>query len=189
MNNWKKTLSAAVAAGIITVAVSGCSDSGSDSVDAKRLLELTGDKNFKQVEQAWSIALVQERAEDQKIYAYWLKENGSKADPAFKFENFKESIMIKYNKQINQVKKHMDEIKKGVDEVVKAAEEKHIKPEYFITRKLLNEKKMASFQVSTSGYIRNTYYPFLQKQIKRLDDASDAVDFYDKKQLENEMSN
>ena len=180
MNNWTKTLSVAVAAGIITVAVAGCSD----SVNHKRLVELTGDKNFKQIEQAWAMSVLQEKPEDQKIYAYWLKENGSKADPTFKFENFKESIMSKYNKQISQVKKHMDEIKKGVDEVVKKAEQKHIKPEYYITRKLENEKTMASFQAPTSAFIRKTYYPFLEKQIKRLDDASDIVDAYYKKQNE-----
>jgi len=182
MNNWKKiSLSLALITGIL--ATTGCSD----SVDHKKLVELTGDKNFKQVEQAWSIALVQEKPEEMKIYGYWLRENGSKADSTFKFENFKESIMSKYNKQIDQVKKHMAEIKKGIDEVVKTAKQKHIKPEYFITRKLLDEEKMASFQVPTSGYIRNTYYPFLQKQIKRLDPADAAVDAYYKKQ--NELSN
>ena len=179
MKNWKKiSLSLALITGIL--ATTGCSD----SVDQKRLAELTGDKNFKQVEQAWSIALVQEKPKDQKIYAYWLKENGTKADPTFNFKTFKESIMIKYNKQIDQVKKHMNQIKKGVDEVVKKAEQKHIKPEFYITRKLENEKTMASFQAPTSAFIRKTYYPFLEKQIKRLDDASDIVDAYYKKQNE-----
>ena len=182
MNNWKKVLSVAVVTGIIA-ATTGCSD----SVDHKRLVELTGDKNFKQIEQAWAMAVVQEKPEEQKIYAYWLKENGTKADPTFNFENFKESIMSKYNKQIAQVKKHMDEIKKGVDEVVKKAEEKHIKPEYFMIKKLQNEKTMASFQVPTSAFIRKTYYPFLQKQIKRIYAAEDAVDAYYKKR--NELSN
>jgi len=184
MKNWKKiSLSLALITAIL--ATTGCSD----SVDHKRLVELTGDKNFKQVEQAWAMSVLQENPKDRKIYGYWLKENGSKADSTFNSDNFKESIMSKYNKQIDQVKKHMAEIKKGIDEVVKAAKQKHIKPEYYITRKLENEKTMASFQAPTSAFIRNTYYPFLQKQIKRLDDASDLVDKYNKKQLEKEMSN
>jgi len=177
MKRVTKKLGAAILVAAISVMSVGCSD----SVDQKRLVELTGNKNFDQVKQAWQMAVLQEKPEDQKIYAYWLEENGEKAEATFNFENFRDSFMMQYDKDINKIKKRMEAVKASVDKIVEKAKTKHIKPSYRMIRQIQQEQTMASFQAPTSAFIRKTYYPFLKEQKKRLYAAQDEVKAYEKK--------
>ena len=177
MKRLTKKLGAAILVAAISVMSVGCSD----SVDQKRLVQLTGDKNFNQVKQAWQMSVLQEKPEDQKIYGYWLRENGTKAEATFNFENFKSAFMTQYNKDIGKIKERMKSIKTSVDKIVKESKEKHRKMGYNMLRQLRNEKTMASFQAPTSAFIRKTYYPFLKQQMKRIYDAQDEVKAYEKK--------
>ena len=154
------------AGAIIAAVLSGCGS----SVDEERLAQLTGTLNFEQVKKAYMISMAQEKPEDVKIYAYWLEKNGKIAQATFNFEYFKKDVRSEYQKQVDKIKKQMSEIKKDVD--------KNIKNEtvtYSIIKKLKQEKNQSAWFAASSAYIRNTYIPFLAKQIKKLKDAREAA--------------
>jgi len=164
----KRVISAALVAAL-SVGFVGCGN----SVDQKRLVELTGDKNFEQVKQAWQSAIMQEKPEDAKIYDYWLHENGKVAEATFNTDGFEQSFMIKYNKELKKSKQKMAKIKEGVDKAIKEAKQHHWgEVDYQVARQLRQMEQMAVFAVPSSGFVRNTYYPFLQKQLKRIDEAN-----------------
>ena len=162
-------LSAALVIG--GASITGCSD----SVDKQKLVQLTGDKSFEEIKKAWQMSILQEKPDEAKIYAYWLKENGQKASPTFNFENFKTAFMTKYNEDISKIKKRMEAIKKDVDEEVESAEKSHREPGYRLYKALREEATMAGFQSFTSAFIRNTYIPFLEKQMKRISEKQKKI--------------
>jgi len=92
MRNWKKVAVAVAVAGMIV----GCSS----SVDKQKLADLTAGKSFKQVEQAYAMAIYNNNL-DQKVYAYWLEKNGKKADPTFSFDLLRMKI-TKAKKKIDE---------------------------------------------------------------------------------------
>ena len=92
MRNWKKVAITVIIAGIMA----GCSN----GVDKQKLADLTAGKTFKQVEQAYAMSVYNGNP-DQKIYAYWLQENGKKANPTFDF-NLLEMKVTKAKKKIDE---------------------------------------------------------------------------------------
>lgn len=164
----KRIISAALVAAL-SIGVVGCGD----SVEQKRLVELTGDKNFEQVKQAWQNSILQEKPDDAKVYAYWLEENGQKAQATFNADSFEQSFMMKYNKGIKDSKKKMSEMEKSVDKTIAEAKKQgYSEIDWNLPRALRREKSNASFAAFSSAFVRNTYIPFLSKQLKKIDAAN-----------------
>lgn len=177
----KNLVKLSLVAAVLTVTFSACSG----GVDKKRLAELTGDKNFKQVEQAWKMSVLQEKPKDQKIYAYWLKENGEKASATFDFDNFKTGFMTKYNDGLKKAKNEMAQIKSGVDKMVaNIKKNNNYNDGWNMIRSLNTQKDMVSFQAGSSAFIRKVYYPFLQKQVDRITTAQDEAKKAEKAEME-----
>ena len=135
-----------------TVFFSGC------GVDEDRLVELTGDKNFKQVKQAYVMSITMEKPKDKEIYAYWLEENGEKAEATFNAHNFMKKVNKDYSDGLKKVKEQMSKFQAEADQQVKDK-----KINYNWLRKIEREKTMASFGSINSSFIKNTYFPFLKK--------------------------
>ena len=163
------------------IGVIGCGN----KVDEKKLVELTGDKNFAQIKQAWQNSILQDKKNDAKIYSYWLEENGEKAQSTFNADSFEQSFMMKYNKGIEDSKKKMSEMEKSVDKAITEAKQKgYFEIDYTIARAIRHEKQMASFAAFSSAFVRHTYIPFLSKQLKKISDANIEL----KKQRDDEMT-
>ncbi len=135
MRNWKKVA--------IIIAIAGIMAGCSSGVDKQKLADLTAGKSFKQVEQAYAMS-VYDGSPDQKIYAYWLKENGKKADPTFDFD----LLQMK----VTKAKKKMDE---EIDKKIKA-----------LPQLTFNELKMLKTQ---TAFMSLTLKPY-----KKLFDAVEA---------------
>jgi len=164
----KKIIVAAVVAAL-SLSVIGCGN----GVNEKRLVELTGQKNFEQIKQAWQNSILQEKPEDAKVYAYWLEKNGKIAEPTFNADAFEESFMMKYNKGIEETKQKMQKMKSSVDtEIANAKKHGYREVNWNIARALRNEKRMASFAAFSSAFVRDTYIPFLSKLLDKLDKAN-----------------
>ena len=180
----KRVISAALIAAL-GLSIIGCGS----GVDQKRLVELTGDKNFAQVKQAWITSILQDKKKDAQIYAYWLDKNGQKAQPSFDASAFEQSFMMKYNKGIKQTKEKMQEIKKSVDNLITKAEKHHRgEVDWNLGRALRNEQKMASFSAFASAFVRNTYIPFLSKQLDRIDAANQKLKKEEQARVQKEMN-
>jgi len=165
----KKKIIVATVVAALSLSVIGCGN----GVNEKRLVELTGDKNFNQVKQAWQNSILQEKPEDAKVYSYWLKENGQKAQATFNADSFEQSFMMKYNKGIEDSKKKMSEMEKSVDKTIAEAKKQgYSEIDWNLPRALRREKSNASFAAFSSAFVRNTYIPFLSKQLKKIDAAN-----------------
>ena len=141
MRNWKKVAIAIAVAGLMI----GCSS----SIDKQKLADLTAGKTFKQVEQAYAMSVYNGNP-DQKVYAYWLQENGKKADPTFNFD----LLQMK----VTKAKKKIDE---EVDKKIKA-----------LPGLTFNELKMLKTQAAFMSLTLKPYKKFfdaIEKEIhKRL---------------------
>ena len=181
----KKRVISTVLIAVLGLGIIGCGD----GVDQKRLVELTGTKNFSQIKQAWITSILQDKKKDAKIYAYWLDKNGQKAQPSFDASAFEQSFMMKYNKGIKQTKEKMQEMKKSVDNLIEEAEKHHrSEVDWNLGRALRNEKKMASFSAFASAFVRNTYIPFLKKQLDRIDAANQKLKKEEQARVQKEMN-
>ena len=164
----KRVISAALVAAL-GMSIVGCSG----GVDEKRLIELTGDKNFNQVKQAWQNSILQEKPKDAKIYGFWLEKHGKEAQATFNAEAYEQSFMMKYKKGIEDSKKKMLEMEKSVNKTIAEAKKKgYTEINWNLTRALRREKSNASFAAFSSAFVRNTYIPFLTKQLKKISDAN-----------------
>lgn len=72
---------------IISAALAAALFTGCGGVDKERLAQLTGDKSFEQVKEAYKSAVLREMPEDAEVYAYYLSKNEEKI-VGFDFENF-----------------------------------------------------------------------------------------------------
>lgn len=179
----KRVISVALIAAL-GLSIIGCGD----GVDQKRLVELTGDKNFAQIKQAWQSSILQEKTGDAKVYAYWLEKNGQKAQPTFDASAFEQSFMMKYNKGIKQTKEKMQEMRKSVSNMIQQAEKDHSSEvNWNLGRALRNEQRMASFSAFASAFVRNTYIPFLKKQLDRIDAANKKLKKEEQERVKKEM--
>ena len=176
----RKIIGAALIAAL-GIGVIGCGN----KVDEKRLVELTGDKNFAQIKQAWQNSILQDKKDDAKVYAYWLEENGQKAQATFNAKAFEQSFMMKYDEGITKTRKKMKEMSVSVDKTIAEAKQKgYFEIDYTIARAIRHEKQMASFAAFSSAFVRHTYIPFLSKQLKKISDANIEL----KKQRDDEIT-
>lgn len=167
------------------LSVIGCGN----GINHKKLVELTGDKNFSQIKKAWKISILQDKKENAKIYTYWLEKNGKKAQPTFNASAFEQSFMMKYNKGIQQTKVKMTEIRKSVSRMILQAEKDHSSEvNWNLGRALRNQEQMASFSAFESAFIRNTYIPFLSKQLKRIRIANQKLKKEEQARVQKEMN-
>ena len=164
----KKRVISATLVAVLSMGVVGCS-----GVDEKRLVELTGDKNFAQIKEAWQNAILQDKKEDARVYDYWLHQNGQAAESTFDADAFEESFMMKYNKGIKESRDKMKKMQESVDkEIANAKKHGYKEVNWNIKRALQREKRMASFGAFSSAFVRSEYIPFLNKQIKKLEAAN-----------------
>lgn len=147
---------------------------GCGGVDEDRLAELTGNKNFEQIKQSYVTSVTMQNPEDTKIYAYWLAENGAKASPSFNFELFEKNIQNEYKKEIQKLEDSMKKIESNVNDLIqKSKSNERYRIEYRHVSQLRNLKKNYSFFAFGNAYIKDTYLPFISKQIKILDSEID----------------
>ncbi len=99
MKNWKKV---AIAIAVTSIIFTGCGD----SIDKQKLADLTAQKSFKQIEEAYTMSVYNDNP-NAKIYAYWLKENGKKEQPSFDFDLLE-----------MKVQKGKKDIEKGVEKMI-----------------------------------------------------------------------
>jgi len=170
-----------IAVSVITViAISGCLD----GVDKDKLAALTGNKNLEQVKESWKNSIRLEKEEDQKIYDYWLKKNGAKADPTFNVEMFEKQFLNEYKQGIDELKAEIKEIDKNVNEQIKKYVDFGYDPiDWRIKRELKNKKENLSWAAESSVFIKNTYIPFLEKKIKEIDEANAKIEKLKAKKL------
>jgi hypothetical protein len=166
-----KRLKLIAVSAIAAAVLSGC---GSD-IDENKLIELTGNKNFQQVKTEYIHSLVNDKKEELKIYGYWLKENGSKAESTFNYDHFQKQLNDALKKEMAKLDKKMLKIKTHVDSLIqKSQSSKRYVIEYREIKKLSEVLKMAYFYQETSAYYKNTYIPFLKKQLQMLRDEREA---------------
>jgi len=155
----KKILKVAAIAALTAAILTGCG-----GVDKERLAELTGDKNLNQVKKAYLVSILQEKPEDRKIYAYWLEENGEKADPTFSAENYEKKCQMDYDKGISKLNAEMKKFQAKADKLIK--ENRSV---WRLQRKIRNEERSASFMAFSMKFIKDQYIPFLEKLDNELD--------------------
>lgn len=146
-------------------AVSAIILSGCSGVDEERLVQLTGNMNFQQVKQSYLISLSMDQKEDAKVYAYWLEENGEKAEATFDADNFIKKANLDHEANVQKLKDRMVAFQNEADALVKKG-----KKSYAWLKKIKTEKRMASLGSLGSAFIKNTYYPFLKKIEKQVRD-------------------
>ena len=81
----------------------------------------------------------------------------------------------------------MEAIKKDVDEGIESAEKSHREPGYRLYKALREEATMAGFQSFASAYIRNTYIPFLEKQMKRISETQKKIKKWKEEKIKKEL--
>ena len=143
MNRFKSILLSIIAMLIVT----GCS-----GVDENKLATLTGNKSFIQIKNAYKAAIANDNKENAKVYAYWLKENGQKADPIYNHSMYVKNIDLQLKQAIAEIDKKIADIK---------AHKKQVR-----YRDISEEIKMMQFLSASFAYVRNVYIPFL-KQVKK----------------------
>ena len=140
MKNWKKVT---IAIAVTSIIFTGCGD----SIDKQKLADLTAQKSFKQIEEAYAMSVYNDNP-NAKIYAYWLKENGKKAKPTFDFE---------------MVEMKVTKAKKKIDEEI----EKKIKA---LPKLTYNQLKMVRTQTAFMGLTLKPYkklYEAADAEIKK----------------------
>ncbi len=150
MKKVNKITMAAITAGML-LGFAGCGN----SVDQAKLAQLTGDKNFEQVKVAYTRAVINQNP-DQKIYAFWLDENGKKADPTFNALNFETKVKNDYAEGIKKMHEKMKEI------------EKAFKNHTLYYRDVQNELRAAAWSSNIKA-IHDEYIPFLEDISKKME--------------------
>jgi len=134
----------------VMLIIVGCSS----GVDENRLAILTGNKSFIQIKNSYKLSIVNNKLEDAKIYAYWLKYNGIKADPIYNHEMYIKNIDLQLKQAISEIDKKMADIN-----------EHRTKVKY---RDVSEELKMMYFLSGNFAYAKEVYIPFLIKLKKEI---------------------
>lgn len=100
-----------MSAAIATMLFTGCG-----GVSKERLAQLTGDKSFEQVKEAYKSAVLREMPEDAEVYAYYLSKNEEKI-VGFDFENFSLKVESDHKELVTKLETTLKKFEDNLDKV------------------------------------------------------------------------
>ncbi|MDY0122846.1 hypothetical protein [Sulfurimonas sp.] len=89
---------------------------GCGGPDPQKLAELTGDKTFEQVQNAYKMSVFNNKAGETEVYAYYLEQNEDKV-VGFDFDNFALKIDTDYQKVVKELEDKKQKLKDNLDKI------------------------------------------------------------------------
>lgn len=100
-----------ISAVMTTLLFTGCG-----GVDSQKLAQLTGDKTFDQVREAYTLSVLNEKPEDTEIYAYYFTKNEDKV-VGFDFDNFALKVKSDHTELVSKLETTLQHFEKNIDKV------------------------------------------------------------------------